>query len=142
VAKLTAPGGKMNDYFGWSVAIRGIFILVGAYGAAKGTLADAGAAYLFGYISTDSNTPPQWTIIQQFQPTDLIENAWFGSSVAMDDNIAVVGTYDSDANSAYVFAPVDPSLLSSARTQIAKLTGPTNSWFGGKLDRRRCNVRQ
>jgi hypothetical protein len=35
-----------------------------------------------------------------------------------------------NASSAYVFAPVDPSSLSSDWNQIAKLTGLTNNWFG------------
>jgi hypothetical protein len=133
VAKLTASGGKREDYFGASVAIRGKFILVGASKVEKGTIVNAGAAYLFAFLAKNSD-PPQWTQLQQFQPNDLIDVASFGWSVAMDDNIAVIGTYDSAANSAYVFAPVDPSSsLSSAWTQITKLTGPTDSWFGSSV---------
>jgi hypothetical protein len=51
----------------------------------------------------------------------------------MHDSIAVIGTYDSDANAAYVFAPVDSSSLSSSSTSwtlTAKLTGSTYSFFG------------
>jgi hypothetical protein len=129
VTKLTASGGKTDDSFGWSVAVYGKFILVGSYGVEKGTIGNAGAAYLFVNLSTDPNSP-QWTLLSKFQPSELIEDALFGYSVAMDDNIAVIGTSNSNADSAYVFAPVDPSLLSSAWTQIAKLTGPTNSWLG------------
>jgi hypothetical protein len=128
VVKLTASGGKTDDAFGYSVAIRGNFILVGAYGVEKGGVLEAGAAYLFGYISKDSNLP-QWTQLAKFQPSDLISDAYFGYSVAMDNNIAVIGAFN--GISAYVFVPLDPSSpLSSSWNQIAKLTGPMDSWFG------------
>jgi hypothetical protein len=128
VAKLTASDGKFGDFLGASVAILGNSILVGATGVNIGNVLNAGAAYWFGYISTGS-TPSQWTLIQQILPNELIENAQFGYSVAMDDNIAVIGSFF--GNAAFVFAPENPSSsLSSAWDQIAKVNGPTNSRLG------------
>jgi hypothetical protein len=130
VTKLKASGGKPDDLFGFLIAVRGNFILVGATAVETNgptTFNDAGAAYLFAFLSKDSN-PPQWTQISKFQPNDLIDDASFGRSVAMDESIAVLG--DSAAFTAYVFAPVDPTSLSSAWTEMTKLTGPTNSNFG------------
>jgi hypothetical protein len=133
VAKLTASDGNGNDRFGYSVAIRGNFILVGAYLAENGAVYEAGAAYMYAFLAKDSNSPPQWSELQKLQPNDLIQSAEFGRSLAMDDNIAVVGTQDSDANAAYVFTPNDPSLLTSSWSQITKLTRPTNNLFGNSV---------
>jgi hypothetical protein len=71
----------------------------------------------------------------QFQPNDLTERTYFGFSVAMDDDIAVVGTLSANANSAYVFAPVlgSSSVPTSSWTQMAKLTGSTTSYFGSSV---------
>jgi hypothetical protein len=132
LAKLTPSNGVSNDEFGSSVAIRGKYILVGAERVDKNDFVAVGSAYLFGNLSNDPNSP-EWTELQQFQPNDLTEYDHFGYSVAMDENIAVIGTYDLDANAAYVFAPVDSSSsssLSTSWTLTAKLTGSTNSYFG------------
>jgi hypothetical protein len=132
-AKLTARLSKNGDYFGWSVAIRGNFILVGAiYRDWFGSL-DEGSAYLFGYLSTDPaglDPLPTWTELQWLRPDVPATGHQFGWSVALDDNIAVVGTFFDNANSVYVFEPGDPSSIASAWTQVTKLTGPTNSGFG------------
>jgi hypothetical protein len=80
----------------------------------------------------------------QFQPNDLTARSYFGFSVAMDDDIAVVGTYHENANSAYVFAPVVPKtqidassasnlVPNSSWTQMAKLTGVTKNYFGSSV---------
>jgi hypothetical protein len=131
VAKLTASNGVANDYFGFSVAVRGKYILVGAIGVDKNGSLDFGSAYLFGNLSNNSNTP-EWTELQQIQPNDLTEADLFGYSVAMDDNIAIIGTCR--GNAAYVFAPVNSSSsslsLSTSWTLTAKLTGSMSSDFG------------
>jgi hypothetical protein len=131
VAKLTASNGVMNDEFGWSVAIHGNTILVGAWGGDRNGSISVGSVYLFGNLSNDPNTP-EWTELQLIQPEDLREDDYFGVSVAMDDNISVIGAHG--ANAAYVFAPVDSSSssssLSTSWTQIAKLTGSTDGYFG------------
>jgi hypothetical protein len=129
LAKLTASDGFAFDLFGWSVAINGNTILVGARGVNKNDSIYAGSAYLFGNPSNDSNSP-EWTQLQILQPNDLTQTDEFGWSVALDENIAVVGTNDPDAYAAYVFLPVDSTLSSSSWTQMAKLTGSTGSLFG------------
>jgi hypothetical protein len=141
MAKLTASNEMDSDAFGYSVAVHGNYILVGAIWMKKkdGTLG-AGSAYLFGNPSNDPNTP-EWTQLIQFQPDDLVQANWFGHSLAMDDNIVIVGTYYllsyRDSNAAYVFAPVNNdktgdafSSLSTSWTQSAKLTGSKSSRFG------------
>jgi hypothetical protein len=130
VAKLTASNGMVGDWFGGSVAMHGKYILVGA-GVVNSY---SGSAYLFGNPSNNPNTP-EWTELKQFQPNDLTEDDSFGYSVAMDDNVAVIGA--DGANAAYVFAPVDSSSssssLSTSWTLTAKLTGSTVTNFGSSV---------
>jgi hypothetical protein len=143
VAKLTAFNGAAMDWFGDSVAIHKNYILVGARGFGRVDHVWYGSAYLFGNPSKDPNTPT-WTQFMQFQPNDLPAYCYFGFSVAMDDDIAVVGTLNENANSAYIFEPVVPTDQTNAATasnwvpnpswtQMAKLTGVTKSYFGSSV---------
>jgi hypothetical protein len=133
-ATLTVENGGTYDFFGWAVAIRGNTILVSAIGGDN----LSGSAYIFGNPSTDPNIP-EWTQLQQLQPDDLTENDWFGFSVALDDNVALVGTGGAlgDAFAVYVFAVENDdsstSSFLSAWTQTAKLTGLAGSFFGASL---------
>jgi hypothetical protein len=135
VAKLTASNGMKYDSFGRSVAINGNTMVVGAPYVDKNNSYDVGSAYLFVNPSNDLNSP-EWTQLQQFQPNDSLAGGWFGYSVAMDTNIAVIGTSALDANAAYLFVPantdetVNSSSSSSSWAQLAKLTGSTGSVFG------------
>jgi hypothetical protein len=135
IYKLTASNGMMYDGFGSSVAIHGNYILVGAPWVDVNGFGDAGSAYLFGNPSKDP-TIPEWTQFMQFQPNDLTVLDFFGISVAMDENIVVIGTSDPEANAAYVFEPVssDAAVDSSASlfsswTQTAKRTGSMGGNF-------------
>jgi hypothetical protein len=121
-AKLTASNGMAYDYFGWSVAIRGKYIFVGAPLMDSDISSQVGSVYPFENSSNDPASPT-WMEIMQFQPEDLIRGDQFGYSVAMDDTIAIIGTQFGD--SAYVL-----ELVSSAWTPTAKLTGSTDSFFG------------
>ena len=49
-----------------------------------------------------------WEQIQKIAPSDGAQSDWFGASVAMDGNLAVIGSYldddnGTDSGSAYVF---------------------------------------
>jgi hypothetical protein len=130
LAKITASNGVDGDMFGWSVAIHGNYILVGA----TWVNSNVGSTYFFGNPSIDPNSPA-WTELQLIQPNDLTEYDSFGYSVAMEDNIAIIGADGADAT--YVFAPVysssSSSLLSTSWTQMAKLTGLGGSYFGSSV---------
>jgi hypothetical protein len=73
VAKLTASNGMAGDLFGWSVAVHGNTILVGATWVDKNDFGAVGSAYLFGDLSNDPDTP-EWTELQRIQPIDLTSN--------------------------------------------------------------------
>jgi hypothetical protein len=99
----------------------------------KNDSVSVGSAYLFGNPSSDP-TALEWTQLLEFQPDDLAgHDDSFGLSVALDENIAVIGTFEWNANAAYVFAPVHgdaSSSLSFSWKQIAKLTGLMDNLFG------------
>jgi hypothetical protein len=119
VAKLVASDGKSSDFFGWSAAISGNTVVVGAYFANEGSYSNQGAAYVFieppgGWSSTPAN--PQ---TEAAKLTSAIGSTYeyFGYSVAVDGDTAVVGL---ESGAAYVF--VKPSGGWSAMTETAKLT--------------------
>jgi len=117
VIKLTASDGSGNDSFGQSVAIDGDTILVGAYrDDDRGT--DAGSAYIF------ENIGGVWTQTAKLLAPDGQADDWFGYSVAISGETAIVGAYrdddlGSDAGSAYVFEKINGTW-----TQTAKLLAP------------------
>ncbi len=122
VAKLLPDDGSAQDLFGHATAISGSTIIVGAYlDDDKGT--DSGSAYLF-----DSNTGHQ---LAKLTSNDAADNDRFGFSVAISDDIAIVGAvWDDDSGdfsgSVYLFQ-------TTTGQQFAKLTssdGEANDQFG------------
>ena len=98
--KLTAPDAKENDLFGISVAIQGDMALVGSIGGTGEHSPSAGAAYLFD-LSTGQ-------AIRKFTAPDGEQFDRFGSAVAMQDNVAIIGApHDDDqgpnAGAAYLY---------------------------------------
>lgn len=97
-AKLTANDASAGDYFGDSVAISGDTVIVGAYGSNSST----GAAYVF------TRTAGVWSQQAKLTASDGVSYHFFGSSVAVLGDTAVIGTPGDDDNgswsgSAYVF---------------------------------------
>ncbi|MBV6495985.1 MAG: hypothetical protein DCC44_09955 [Acidobacteria bacterium] len=95
VQKLTASDAAPNAYFGYSVAIAGDTIIVGALGA----LGFQGAAYVFVFSS------PTWVEQQKLTATGGASGDLFGASVAAYGDTAIVGAFgvSSGTGSAYVF---------------------------------------
>ena len=98
--KLTASDGLDNDQFGTSVAISGDIVVIGASRDDLGANIDQGSAYVF----TRSGTT--WTGQQKLTASDGALNDFFGRSVALSGNNALIGAYgdESSRGSAYTFA--------------------------------------
>lgn len=103
-AQLLQPHDLMaSDSFGHSVAISGNVALVGAYQADTPSKVNAGAVYVFALEDEE------WVQKQKLQPESLQANDYFGFSVAISGNVAIVGAYLSEQDSvtnggaAYVF---------------------------------------
>jgi hypothetical protein len=100
-AKLLASDENRADYFGVSVAIDGDTVLVGAYRNNE-PLADCGAVYVF------ERTGENWNQTARLTAPDPDSFAYFGFSVGLDADTAIIGaTRDDeageDAGAAYVF---------------------------------------
>jgi len=102
VATLNNPGPDEYDNFGFSVAISGTRVVVGAYGDDTGAT-DAGSAYVYD-LGSGTPTIPMATLNNP--SPDGYDN--FGFSVAISGTRVVVGAYwdntgATDAGSAYVY---------------------------------------
>ncbi|MEG4584578.1 LamG domain-containing protein [Microcoleus sp. MOSTC5] len=102
VAKLQASDKEPADFFGYSVAISGDTAIVGAYNEDTGGN-NAGSAYIF-----QRNAQGRWQQVEKLQASDKEPNDFFGNSVAISGDTAIVGAYNedtggNDAGSAYVF---------------------------------------
>ncbi len=102
--ELTASDAADDDYFGFAVAINADEAVVGAY-QHDHTGTDAGGAYVF-YRSQGG--AENWGQLMELLGTDTTSNDWFGYSVAMDTETAVVGAYMDngaafDSGAVYVF---------------------------------------
>ncbi len=84
VATLQRPGEPRADMFGWSVAVDGGYILVGA------PRVDEGRAYLFARRQGD------WGLVQELAPCEGALGDDFGWSVSMRAKEAAVGAWQHD----------------------------------------------
>jgi hypothetical protein len=101
VAKLLASDGETWDDFGYAIAIDGDTALIGAYNDDKVGYDTQGSAYVF-----TRDAGGNWTEQIKLKATDAASSQYFGVSVALEGDTAVIcATYgDGDpSGSAYVF---------------------------------------
>jgi hypothetical protein len=94
-AKLTAGDGVTGDIFGHSASISGQTVIVGAYGDEGGR----GSAYVYGWNGST------WAQVAKLTAGDGEASDYFGASVSISGDIAVVGAVgdESGRGSAYVY---------------------------------------
>ena len=110
--KLISPLESNETYFGNSVSISGDFALISAPREDviinETTLDKAGCVYAY------YNNEGDWQQIQKIVSSDLYSEDWFGTSVSISGNIAIIGAHCEDedadgentvtyAGSAYIF---------------------------------------
>lgn len=100
--KLTAFDGAASDLFGCAIAISGDTAIVGASQDEKGVYLNVGSAYVFVRCGGT------WTLQQKLTASDGTAIDWFGYSVALSGDTALVSArLDDDrgdaSGSAYVF---------------------------------------
>ena len=129
--KLTQLDGSNKDFFGCSVSLSGNRALVGTSGAATGANSYQGAAYVF---ELSGGT---WTLIQKLTASDGGYLNWFGHSVSLSGDRALVGVPGADIDgkdyqgAAYVF-----DLSGGVWAQTQKLTasdGAEKDEFGSSV---------
>lgn len=95
--KISRNDPGIDEYFGHCVAIHGDYAIIGAYfDDQKGW--GSGSAYIFKF---ENNT---WIQKQKLTPSDIDAYDFFGSSVDIDNNLAVVGANsDNGTGTAYIY---------------------------------------
>lgn len=125
--KLTASDGESGDNFGWDVDIDGDDIIVGATGDDDQGV-DSGAAYVFG------NDGLSWSQEIKLTGSSASDAAHFGSSVALDGDVALVGAggQSEGTGAAYVFKDVSGTWTEHA--MIVARDGEPGDYFGSAVD--------
>jgi hypothetical protein len=131
-AKLFAPDGEPADFLGYSVALSGDTAIVGAPLDSLETVnpprASQGSAFIF------TRTGTAWTLQQKLLASDGAARDYFGASVSIEGDTAIVGALFDDVGananqgSAYVF-----TRSGTIWTEQAKLTatqGAAGDRFG------------
>ncbi|HEX2697718.1 MAG TPA: hypothetical protein VHM28_08410, partial [Anaerolineales bacterium] len=133
-AKLTISSGLTNDNFGFSVALDGEKALIGT----PGYNGNQGAAYIYlkpggGWATTN--------LASRLTASDGAANDYFGYSVSMDGNTALIGAFlddvtYTDQGSAYVFIKPTTGNWTSTSAYASKLTDSDpalSDWFGTQV---------
>ncbi|MCI5139717.1 MAG: hypothetical protein D3922_15200, partial [Candidatus Electrothrix sp. AR1] len=96
-AKLTPDDGAAYDSFGSSVSVSGDIAVIGAFGDGDNG-SSSGSAYVF------TRTDTGWTQAAKLTPDDGAADDYFGSSVSVSGDIAVIGAPNANEypGSAYV----------------------------------------
>lgn len=111
--KITPSDRAKYDFFGFSVAMDGDNLLIGSYRKWKNEEGIVGAAYMFKLSDNDI-----WIETQKLEALDWGKLDAFGRTVAIKDNIAIIGApgdYDDkngghsllEAGSVYIFTTDD-----------------------------------
>ena len=104
-AVLIPSDSTASDYFGKSVSISGDYAIVGADGSDPGSLSRAGAAYIFKKDTSGTG----WTQQAKLVASDKTAYDYFGGSVSISGDYAIVGADGQDPNgqssagAAYIF---------------------------------------
>ncbi len=119
--KLTAPSPENTDYFGYSVAVDGNTIVVGAYKDDHSGISSAGSAYVYTFNGST------WSLQDTLTASDAAASDFLGYSVSIDGNTAVIGAHWADpcgweSGAAYIF-----TRSGSSWSQQKKLTGSDSS---------------
>jgi hypothetical protein len=121
--KIVANDRGGGDYFGYSVSISGDYAIVGAYteneDATGGSpLTGAGSAYIF------KNNGASWTQFQKIVASDRGGGDYFGHSVSISGDYAIVGAYTEKEDA----AGAGPALTGAGSAYIFKNNG-VGSWI-------------
>lgn len=127
--KLVGPERVGYDIpsFGQAVALSGTTALVGAPGAMN-----SGRAYLYRHLDTATGSPAPDVSLKPYG-SGVLADMGFGSSLAFEGDLAVVGAQALESNSgiAYVYRHLDTAAgLTTESLRLLPSTRFTNSFFG------------
>lgn len=125
IQKLTASDGNETDGFGGSIAIDGSFMLIGAHTKEPGFA--TGAVYAF-----EKQEDGSWMEVAKITASDAAPETFFGESLTLDGNRAVIGASGQGPNNAgmngavYVFERQE----NGSWQEMEKISGPNNVLYG------------
>jgi len=128
ISTLNSPAPQTYGEFGWSVAVSGSLVVVGAPDETSAGLADAGYAHVYRASSG--------ALIASPTSPNPVAGGGFGDSVAIDGTTAVIGApYEtsaslSEAGNAYVFTAKTAVVISTLKSPSAVAMGE----FGYSVD--------
>ncbi|MGH9840105.1 MAG: FG-GAP repeat protein, partial [Blastocatellia bacterium] len=126
--KLTASDGAASHHFGFSVALSGDTVVVGAQGDDIGANANQGSAYVF------TRGGVVWTLQQKLTANDGATGDNFGFSAALSGDTVVVGAPLDDTGrnvnhgSAYIFTRI--GVTWTQQQKLLAAAGATGDQFG------------
>jgi YHS domain-containing protein len=129
--ELTAADGARGDVFGYSVAVSGNTVIIGAIGKNS----PRGAAYVF----TCSGTPCTWTQQQELTAADGASGDVFGTRVAVSGATAVIGApgktigNNSLQGAAYVFTCSGNPCAWTQQQELTAADGASRDEFGTRV---------
>jgi hypothetical protein len=132
-ARLTANDGGFADFFGYSVAVSGDTIIVGAVGQA-GSGAASGRGWAYVYVRSGSS----WTQQQKLSASDGASGDAFGYSVGISGDTAIIGARadvvgsSGEVGSAYIFTRAGTVWAEQQKLTAAEAT-PRNDFFGNSV---------
>ena len=129
--KLSSTSAIANGWFGYSCALSGNFLVIGAYQETTNSLTYAGAAYVFTWNGLSWGTTPQRLI-----SSTPIANGNFGYSCAISGYYLVIGAWNETYNSlagagmAYTFIYDTGTSLWGSRSPLNSTSAIVNGRFG------------
>ncbi len=114
--KLMNPTPQANDDFGIGVAISGNYLLVGA-GEEDNT---NGAAHIFSKDGSGN-----WVYVQKITASDASSQAYFGTSVSIDNGLIAVGAYGDNGGTGATYIFEDDG--TGNWTEVQKITASSPS---------------
>jgi hypothetical protein len=126
-AKIRASDGAQSDYFGYSVAIEGSTVVIGAY--LEDTIAnDQGAAYVYRRTGTN------WNFVAKLTANDPAASDQFGIDVDISGTFVAIGAYldddrGGDSGSAYIFNEIAPGNFQQ-QAKVTASDGAGSDHFG------------
>ena len=124
--KITPSDGAAGDYFGAAVSLDDDVALIGArVDDDNGT--DSGSAYIYQYDGTS------WIQEQKILASDGSAGDWFGMSVSLSNDVALIGSRldddnGTDSGSAYIYRYNGTSWIEEQKTLASN--GAADDWFG------------
>jgi hypothetical protein len=127
VQTLHASDAQSDDQFGYSVAISGDVIVIGAPyedGGADDPLPLAGAAYVF---QRTPGNPDEWSEVKILHASDAQEGDYFGLSAVISDDVIAVGAHSEDGGAG------NPQPDAGAAYVFQRMKGGEDEWGEAKI---------